>query len=240
MFYPKIMRIKELKYLILLLSMLFVSPALLSQNGADPYAILDKVLEHQEGIKEYKVTVEIDVDVDFIKMPVKTAELYFKQPDKIKFKSDEFLMLPKRGLNQSFQKILSEDYSAVLVGQELIGRDYHYIIKVIPLGSNQDVVLSTVWVDSTDYLISRMESHTKSTGTSLIRFEYYEDLKLPSKMTVEFEVKEFNIPLDFINRTIEIDREKMKSDTLKTGYIYLNFYDYELNREIDDSLFEEE
>jgi hypothetical protein len=234
------MKIYESINMILLVGALFLSSAVFPQQGADPYKILDKVLEHQEGIREYKVKVEIDVDVDFIKMPVKRAELYFKQPDKVRFKSDEFLMLPKKGLNQSIQKILSEDYTAVIVGQELIGRDYHYIIKVIPLGSGQDVVLSTVWVDSTDYLISKMESHTKSTGTSLIRFEYYEDLKLPSRMTVEFEVKEFNIPLDFINRTIEIDREKMKSDTLKTGYIYLDFYDYELDREIDDSVFEDE
>lgn len=207
------------------------------QDNADPYSILDKVLEQQKNILDYKVQVEIDVDVDFIKMPVKTAELYFKQPDKVRFKSDEFLMLPKKGLNQSIQKILSEDYSAVLVGQELIGRDYHHMIKVIPLSGSPDIVLATVWVDSTSYLISRMETFTKSRGTSLIDFEYYPDLNLPSKMTVEFEVKEFNIPLDFINRTIEIDREKMKSDTLKKGHIYLRFYDYEVNQKLDDGIF---
>lgn len=211
-----------------------------AQQEPDPYQILDKVLEQQQDIYDYRVKVEIDVDVDFIKMPVKQAELFFKQPDKVRFKSDEFLMLPRKGLNQSIQKILSEEYNAVVTGQELIGRDFHYIIKVIPLGRNQDVVLSTVWVDTVTYLITRMESYTKTRGNSLIEFEYYEDLKLPSKMTVEFEVKEFNIPLDFINRTIEIDRDKMKSDTLKTGYIYLNFYDYRINQKIDDSVFEEE
>jgi outer membrane lipoprotein-sorting protein len=214
--------------------------SLRAQLDADPNRILDKVLEQQKDILDYKVKVEIDVDVEFIKMPVKSAELYFKQPDKIKFKSDEFLMLPKKGLNQSVQKLLSEEYTAVLTGQELIERDYHYIIKIIPMGGSQDVVLSTVWVDSTTYLISRMESYTKSRGNSLISFEYYEDLKLPSKMTVEFEVKEFNIPLDFINRSIEIDKEKMKSDSLKTGYIYLNFYDYQVNQRLDDGFFEDE
>jgi outer membrane lipoprotein-sorting protein len=231
--------LKKLKRYLLMFLMVMISFSSYPQE-ATADEILDKVLEVQKDIKDYSANIEIDVDVDFIKMPVKTATMYFKAPDKVKFKSDEFLMLPRKGLDQSVQSLLMGEYSAVIVGQEYLGQQYNYIIKVIPLGKKQDLVLATLWVDSTSYLITKMENYSHSRGNYKVFFEYYRDLKLPSHLTVEFEVEEFNIPLDFVNRTIEIDKEKMKSDTLKTGYVYIKFSDYQVNYGVEESVFMDE
>jgi len=211
-----------------------------SGQETDPETILRMYLDSQAGILDYEADVEIDVDVDFIRMPVKEVTVYYKAPDKIKFKSDEFFMLPRRGLDQSIRQVLMGEHTSVLVGQEYIGTRYHHIIKVIPLSRKSDLVLATLWVDSTTFLITKMENYSRSRGNFNVFLEYYEDIQLPSKISIEFEVKEINFPMDFINRTIEIDREKMKSDTLKTGYVYLRFSDYKINYGVNEAVFIDE
>jgi hypothetical protein len=209
-------------------------------QSPDPHLILGKLIEKQSAIRDYEAKVEIDVDVEFIKMPVKTATIYFEQPDKVKFKSDDFLMLPKKNMSQSMvTTLLQEDYNAIYVEEDYIeGEPYHYI-KIIPYRS-KDIVLSGLWIDTTTHLVRRMENFNKSGGNFLIDFEYDKTVQLPSRMKVTFQVKEFNIPLDFINRNIEIDKEKVKGDELKTGHIYLRFYDYKINKGVSDDIFTEE
>ena len=210
-----------------------------SLQQADPYEVISRILEEQKKILDYEVEVEIEVDVEFIKMPVKHATMFYKQPDKVKFRSKDFILLPRRGLDQSLRKVIGEGYSAVFAGEEKIEGLNHWIIKVIPM-NNDEIVLSTLWIDQESLLITRMENFTKSKGNYIASFRYYPDLKLPSEIKISFEVKEFSIPLDFVNRTIEVDKEKMKNQEIKTGNIYLRFNGYKINKGLSDELFNDD
>lgn len=200
----------------------------LSSQNTDPHQIIDVILEKQKNIPDYEVVVEIKVDVDFIKMPVKTATLVYTQPDDIKIKSDDFLMLPKRGLSQSILDLTKGGYDAMITGSEFLSGKDHWIIKVIPL-VQEEIILSTLWVDKESYLISRAENFSKTGGKYLVDITYYEQIGLPQQIQVTFEVKEFKLPLDMVNRSIEIDKEKINTDELKTGSIYLSFREYRFN-----------
>ena len=93
----------------------------------DASQILKTVLAKQNRINDYQVNIEIELDVDFINMPVKHAVMYYKHPQKIKFKSDEFIMLPQKGLNFSLRKILKKKFTSIFTGYEYIDQRRHYI-----------------------------------------------------------------------------------------------------------------
>ncbi len=211
-----------------------------AQQG-DANQILKTALAKHERINDYQVNIEIELDVDFINMPVKHAVMYYKHPQKIKFESDEFIMLPQKGLNFSLRNILKRDFTAIITGYEYIDQRKHYIIKVIPLKKRADIVLSTIWLDTELFVISKVENNTRSDGSYTIDFSYgaRSDI-LPSEMKVTFEVRHFKIPLKFIGRPIEIDKNKLKKGEGITGVVYLRYSDYKINVGLKDDFFEEE
>ena len=81
-----------------ILLLLFMSVSIIFGQTKDPDAILNKVKENFNKIKDYQVDIHIKIDVSFLKVPDSNAKIYFKQPDKVKIKSDQFALLPKEGL----------------------------------------------------------------------------------------------------------------------------------------------
>ena len=212
-----------------------------TQNDPDPYAIIDSLKTRVFSVHDYQVDIEIEVDVDFINMPVKHATMFYKQPDKIKFKSDEFIMLPKKGFDNQFQKILNEPYNAIYTGTEDISGKTQYVIKIIPMGKKPEIILATWWIDPDTYLITRTESNTRDQGTFVIDFKYDEPgIELPTEMTVSFEIEKISIPLKFIGKTAGMEIDKSKMDGKQTGRVYIRFSNYRINQSIDDQIFEEE
>jgi outer membrane lipoprotein-sorting protein len=207
----------------------------------DANQILKTVLAKQNRINDYQVNIEIELDVDFINMPVKHAVMYYKHPQRIKFKSDEFIMLPKKGFNYSLRNILKRDFTSIFTGYEYIDQRRHYIIKVIPTKKRSDIVLSTIWLDTELFVISKVENNTRSEGSYTIDFTYgAQSDVLPSQMKITFEMGHFNIPLKFIGKPIEIDEKELKKGERKTGVVYLRFSDYKINVGLEDDFFEDE
>ncbi|MCX6233526.1 MAG: hypothetical protein NT175_02220 [Bacteroidetes bacterium] len=207
---------------------------------SDPYQILGNVTKNLDRIKDYQADVEIELDVDFIRMPVKHATAYYKQPDKVTFKSDEFIMLPKKGFDFSANKILKEDFTAIYIGEEEMQGQLNDVIQVIPTKRKSDIVLSTFWIDKGNNRITKAESTTRNKGSYVIEFSYDKPADpLPSVMKISFEIENFNIPLKFMGKSIEVDEKKMNEQTVKTGAVYIRFSNYRINKEVEDQLFTE-
>jgi hypothetical protein len=200
----------------------------------DPYVIVDSLKIKLLEIEDYQADIEIEVDVDFIKMPVKHATIYYKQPDKVKFKSDEFFMLPRKGFNNSFRKILEEDFSAIYAGEEIIQNEKHHVIKIIPLGKKPDIILATWWINAENYLISRVESNTRNEGTFLIDFSYKNpEIQLPTVMKISFEIEKMKLPLKFLGKTQGIEIEEQQIGEKSEGTVYIRFSNYIINQNPD-------
>jgi len=197
------------------------------------------VLFEIEKVKSYKVDVEIEVDVEFINMPIKHATMFYKHPDKIKFKSDEFIMLPKKGLNNGIRKLLSEPYTSIYIGTENINESTHHIVKIIPLGKKPDIILATLWINEKTNLVSKSESSTRNEGTFTVDFSYSDTLTLPSEMKISFEIENLKIPLKFIGKTQGINIDSKKAKGKQEGQVYIRFSNYEINQRIDNSVFED-
>ena len=235
------MKLQYIKYLLLLFHLMWVQ----CQNNvfaqeSNPDSLILRVKQKLELIKDYKADIEIHLDVDFIKMPDKNAKMFFKQPDKIRFISDEFIMLPKRGIGISIRKILKDDYLAVYSGLEIINDKQYTVIKIIPEGSKSDIVLSTLWVDAEKALINKVENTTRNNGSYLINLKYSDpELELPTEIKISFRVVNLKIPLKFIGKNSTVDKDELKVKGAKEGTVSIKLSYFDINKGIDDSFFEE-
>jgi len=211
----------------------------LFSQSRDPDLILNRVKEVFGKIKDYQVDVNIKVDVDFIKVPETKAKIYFKQPDKIHFDSEGFAMLPKEGMNFSPLSFLKKSYTALYAKDDNLNGHQVSVIKVIPSSEKGDIVLTTLWVDQSEYIIRKVESTTKSNGTFTIDLNYDEgkkDYYLPNLMIFGFNIDKMNLPRAFSGEAENESKKNIGKST--TGRVYITYSNYIVNHGIPEKIFE--
>lgn len=212
-------------------------------QSTDPNAILKKVIDSFERVEDYEVNVKIKVDVDFLKVPETEAKIYFKQPDKVHFESETFALLPREGFDFSPSTLLRKDHSAFYMRKDTLGGIITAVIKVIPQSENEDVILSTIWVDQSKNVIRKIETTTKTNGTFVIELKYDHanlDYPLPSTMVFSFNVDKLNLPRGFSGDLSSENKPKKKDDKpTTTGKVYVYYSNYKVNKGIPDKFFKE-
>jgi len=228
-----------------LLILLLLTSACYAQKYK-PEDILEKAKEKFNLVQDYEVNVNIKVDVNFLKVPDAQAKIYYKQPDKVKLKSEGFALLPKEGVNFSPYGFLKGDYTAVFDKEQEVDGNPCYLVKVIPLGDRGDLILTTLWIDKDKFIIRKIESTTKTNGTFTINLKYDNAFKypLPSAMIFAFNVQKMQMPKeltgDMSAEQSTSKKEKQGRDDTTTGKVYVNYSHYIVNSGLPDSIFNEE
>jgi outer membrane lipoprotein-sorting protein len=212
-------------------------------QSKDPDEIINGVITNFNKVDDYKVDVNIKVDVEFIKVPETKAKIYFKQPDKVHLEADGFAMLPKNGMEFSPSSLLKKDYTAIYEQDVELSGFKTSIVKVIPLGDKGDVILSTLWIDQKKQIIRKVESTTKTNGTFTIDFTYDDKIKypLPAKIVFSFNMDKMNIPATISGETNneKPDKKNKNPDTRTKGKVIVNYSNYVVNKGVQDSVFED-
>lgn len=206
----------------------------------DPYKILEKVKDKFNGINDYSADVSIKLDVSFIQMPDRKAKVYFKKPDKFRIKSDGFAMLPKQGMNFSPVIFLSDDFDALNVKTDTLDGTNVEIIKIIPRSDSSQIILSTLWIDTKNNVIKKVEASTSDAGNFEIQFYYSKELKfgLPDEMRFSFNMK--NLRLPNMSPKNHDDKKQMFEGKSAEGKVIIKYSGYEVNKGIDDKIFEQD
>lgn len=211
-------------------------------QSKDPNEIIDAVITNFNKVNNYKVDVNIKVDVEFIKVPETKAKIYFKQPDKVHLEADGFAMLPKNGMEFSPSSLIKKDYTAIYEQDVDLNGYKTSIVKVIPIGDQGEVILSTYWIDQSKKLIRKVESTTKTNGTFTIDFTYDDKIKypLPSKIVFSFNMDKLNLPATITGETSnQKSNKKNKNSDLRTkGSVIVSYSNYVVNKGIPDEIFE--
>lgn len=226
-----------MKNLLLILAV-FVNS--LSAQNESPEKILEKVKENFARVKSYTVDINVKVDVNFLKVPDTEAKLYFEEPDKIHFESENFALLPKEGLNFSPTALLSKKYTAILEKHEMLDGINTTVIKIIPLNDQSDVILTTIWIDESKNVIKKVESSTRIGGTYSIKLNYDNqnlNYPLPSSMIFTFNADKMNVTNDLAQDSEESIKKKSKSKST-TGKVYVTYKNYKVNVNIPDDVFQ--
>lgn len=223
-----------------LLITFFLFTVLFPQSN-DANKIIEKVKQKFNTIKDYEVDVNVDVDVEFLKVPKSNARILFKQPNKVKIISEGFALLPKEGLNFSPHSLFNKESTNLFEKEDIYNGFKIYIIKVIPLGESKEIILSTLWIDKDEFIIRKVESTTKLNGTFTIELNYNKNITnypLASEMIFNFNFSNIAIPKGLDNDS-EDERPRKKKNKLTKGKVTVSYSNYKVNVGLDDKLFDE-
>jgi outer membrane lipoprotein-sorting protein len=204
--------------------------------------LLDSVKNKFNKVNDYTADIKIKVNVSFIKIPVKEGKLYFKKPDKIKLVSKGFAMLPKRGMNFTFNELFEKKYSAIFMKNEIINKINTHVVKIIPLDESADILLATIWIDRKTQTIRKIDAVSKSNGNFVTLFDYSakaNPFDLPSQLTFTFEVTKATLPMG-VTGDFDSEKPKIKDNKPQKATLNISYNNYIVNKGIADSFFKEE
>jgi len=227
-----------MKKIYLLIFLLFLG--IIYGQNKNPNKLLDAVRQKFDKIKDYEVDVTVKVDINFVKVPETKAKIYFKQPDKQTIKSEGFAMLPKQSLNFSPTKLLKGDYNSIYVKSEMVNNEKLDVLKIIPSNDSTDVILSTLWIDPILYVIKKIQTTGKKSGTIQVLLDYKnEAIALPTNVKFTFNVGDMNLPRNIPDDNKNTNGERHKEKGPVMGSVILTYSNYKINMGIPDSFFDE-
>jgi hypothetical protein len=194
-------------------------------------ADLLKIRQRMDAIEQFTADLKLDVDIDFINMPTKSAGMTYVKGKPIKFSSDDFVMIPKRGLDFTMNMLFAYPFITVDRGTETRSGKSYKVINVIPTDKRADFSIATLLLDTGNMRIAESEINTKKDGTYTIVMKYEtEKMVLPNLVEVNFEIERIKIPLNFAGKDATVDKKKMNAQGTKTGKIILRISNYRINR----------
>ena len=203
--------------------------------------ILETVRQSMTKATSYKANLKLNVTVPFLKAPPSTATLWFKAPDKTHIESPGFAMIPKQGADLSAARLLSRPYTAVDAGRGMFHGTVMRKIKVIPLEERADIVVATIWIDTTLMVPRKVVSTSKTGGTFTAELVYdnarAREFCLPSYVKLVFDIGSFELPKTMTG-DFGSDDANEKADKSK-AIVEIWYKNYEINLKIDDSLFKD-
>ena len=228
---------------VVLLSWLFVSSALAQTNARESsaLAVLQNVGRGFEGVQDFVVTIEANVDMERLRVPKMTATMYFKKPDKVHFTSANFVMLPREGIVLN-PAVLLERYNPAMAGDEIFeGKK----LTKLELKAKEPKVRPSklqLWVDASTWTISRLETVPYQGRVLRLAFTYALQAGshwLPQTMKASFEV----MARDTLQRQFDLDMpapqfEEMRQRPSRSGSITVKYLDYKVNVGLSDEIFQ--
>lgn len=231
-----------MRYCLKILFSVFVVNACIFANAQDVTGLVNKVKAKLDKVNDYTATGILKTDVAFIKAPVSKVIIYFKKPDHFRLvKKGGISVLPKGGISVNVGMVLNTDnFIALDAGEATINKIKTRVVKLLPNDADDDIVLSTLYIDESTLLIMKAVTTTKENGTFEVNMSYgkYAAYALPDKVLFSFNTKNYKLPkgitLDFDEDTNPDDLKKLKN---KKGKIEIDYSSYIINKGVDDAVF---
>lgn len=219
---------------------LAILPAAFTQDAS---ALLNKVKTKIELVNDYQASGIMKTNVPFLKVPVSEITVYFKKPGKLKIRNQQGISLvPKGAKSISLSNLLSgKSFTAIPSGQSKVNGLQVSVIKLLPANDTGDMVLSTLYIDESRFLIVKAVTTTRENGTYELEMEYgrFGSYALPKKVYFTFNIKEYKLPKGI---TFDYDdgSDKKKSNPQQNsnkGKLEITYSNYVINKGVPDSVF---
>jgi outer membrane lipoprotein-sorting protein len=231
---------KYIQFLAIIFALVFTTNC----YAQDATTLVRKVKAKLDAVNDYVADGKMKTDVAFIKAPVGNVKVYYKKPNKFKLKRDGGIsILPKGGVSVNMNSIVTaDDFDVIDAGTEIIAGTKTIKLKLLPRNDNNDVVLTTMYINEASLLVYKAITTTKENGTYEIEMSYgkYSAYGLPDKLVFSFNTKDYKMPKGI---TMEFDDDDKKARELKDkmknkkGKIEITYSNYVINKGVDDSIF---
>ena len=202
----------------------------LNCNAQEIDADLLAIKAKMDAVNTFSAKLQLDLDAPFINMPTKRATMEYQRGKDLKFSSDDFVILPKRGLDFTLSELFEHPFITVDRGMQTLDENQVKVLNVIPTGDDSDMALATLFLDTEQQRIAASEITTKKNGTYKLKMQYDQtSTVLPNYVEVAFAIEKLKIPLNFMGSDTKIDRKTMRNMDTKTGVLKLKITDYQID-----------
>lgn len=209
----------------------------------DAQALMKKVKAKLEKVNDYRADGILTTDIPFMKVPESKVIVYYKRPNKFRIKKQEGIsVIPKGGISINVNSLLwGDNYTVIHSGVSRLNGVPVTIVKLLPHEEENEVVLSTLFIDEQNALIRKASTTTKNNGTYDMEMIYgkYAGWGLPDKVLFSFNTKDYKLPKGV---TFEYETgEKPKtppSDKNQKGKVEIIYTAYSINKGFPDSIFD--
>ena len=194
-------------------------------------------------IKDYEAEGEMKTKVIFLKLPIASVKLYYKNPNKFKLKSAKGVsFIPKGAVSFNMNSLLNDhSFTVIDAGSDNINNIKVRVVKLLPNEDNSDLVLSTLYIDPVNLLIIKNKTTTKENGTYELMMKYgkYSSYGLPDEILFSFNTRDYKLPKGI---TFDFDDQAAKKPTAKNdkpskGEVKISLNKYSINKNLSDEFF---
>ena len=182
------------------------------------------IQKRMDTIQRFLADVKLEVDISFVNIPEKHARIAYTKNEETKVFSEDFVLIPKKGLDVSLSQLFKNPFITVNRGTEMRDNKSYKVVNIIPTNKKADFSIAKAIIDTDINSIIEYEISTKKDGIYLVKINYENHTSiLPSNIEVNFEIERIRIPLKYMGKDAQIDKKTYKSEESKTGTIYLSF-----------------
>lgn len=202
--------------------------------------LLANVKSKMSNIKDYEAEGEMKTKVIFLKLPIAAVKLYYKNPNKFKLKSAKGIsFIPKGAVTFNMNALLNNhSFTVIDAGSENINNTTVRVAKLLPNDDNNDLVLSTLYIDPVNLLIIKNKTTTKENGTYELIMKYgkYASYGLPDEILFSFNTRDYKLPkgitFDFDDQTAT--KPTVKNNKPTKGEVKISLNKYTINKNLSD------
>jgi outer membrane lipoprotein-sorting protein len=210
-------------------------------QAQDANTLVKQVKAKLEKVKDYSANATLRTDVPFLKVPVADVQVYFKLPNQFKITKEKGVsILPKGGVSVSMQNILADpNFVAIDAGKETLAGKPVRVVRVLPGNTNNDVVLTILYIDEKALIVRKAITTTKDNGTYTVDMSYgkWTQYALPDKTMFTFNTKDYKLPKGVTMEFDDGERPDANRMSDKKGYVEITYLDYKINKGVPDSYF---
>ncbi len=226
-----------MKKLLFILMVGFLSSGVEAQPEV---ALIKKLKEKLERVKNYTANGQMKVAVSFINATPSNVVMYYKAPNQFTVKKEGGIsILPKGGVSVNLNALLvGDNYTVVPAGTSVVKGRTLKVVKLLPNDASGNVVLTTFYIDEKALLIRKTSVTTKESGSYDIDMDYgkWSAWGLPDKMVFIFSTRDYKLPKGV---TFEYEKGGTKKPPVKEdkGRVEITYADYRINKGVDDKVF---
>ena len=214
-----------------------------STTAQDVNSLIAKVKAKLDVVNDYTAEGKMKTDVAFIKAPIGNVKVFYKKPNKFRLQRNGGIsVLPKGGININIgNMIVADGFVAIDGGLVEVGKVKTRMVKLLPSSDNNDIILSTLYIDEANLLILKSITSTRESGTYEMEMVYgkYASFGLPDKVFFSFNAKDYKLPKGItleLDETDQATKDKLKG---KKGRVEISYSAYEINKGIADAVFKQ-
>jgi hypothetical protein len=213
-----------------------------SARTQDVAALIQQVQAKIELVNSYQAEGTMITDVSFLKVPKAEVTVYFKKPGRFKIENRSGISLvPRSAGSISLSGLFQGRFAALDAGYDVVESKKVRVIKLLPANDEDQIVLSTLYIDPSSLLVLKARTTTRENGTYEVALTYgkYAAFALPDQVTCSFNTKDYKLPKGV---TFDYDdgtegKNKVRTQDEAKGKVLIQYHSYQINKPIPDSIF---